>query len=80
MTFHNSPSKEILRGNIIVWEQPLAERRQGAPVDIGVTMQSESILASTLLLFGAMIVLVGLTFALFVWFISRRRGASEPAA
>lgn len=79
VTFHNSPSKQILRGNIIVWEQPLGERREGTPIDIDVTMDNESILASTLLLFGAMIVLVGATFAVFIWFI-KRRGAGEPAA
>lgn len=79
VTFHNSPSKEILRGNIIVWEQALGERRQGVPIDIDVRMGSESILASTLLLFGAMIVLVAVTFAAFIWFI-KRRGAAEPSA
>jgi hypothetical protein len=79
VTFHNSPSREILRGNIIVWEQPLGERRQGVPVEIDVRMDSESILASTLLLFGAMIVLVAVTFTAFIWFI-RRRGAAEPSA
>lgn len=75
VTFHNSPSREILRGNIIVWEQTLEERRQGRPVDIQVRMGSASILANTLLLFGAMIGLVALTFAGFIWFIKRR----EPA-
>lgn len=79
VTFHNSPSKEILRGNIIVWAQPLDERRRGAPVEIEVRMDSESILASTLLLFGGMIVLVAITFALFIWFI-RSRGPAEPSA
>jgi hypothetical protein len=78
VTFHNSPTKEIRRGNIIVWEQPLGDRRQGIPIDIEVHMDNESILATTLLLFVGMIGLVALTFGLFIWFI-RRRGASEPA-
>lgn len=77
VTFHNSPTKDIRRGNIIAWEQPLDARRQGVPVDIDVRMDSASILANTLLLFGAMIVLVAVTFAGFIWFI-RGRGASEP--
>ena len=76
VTFHNAPSRQILRGNIIAWEQPLTDRRQGQPVDIEVRMESESILANTLLLFGAMILLVAVTFALFIWFI-RRRGAEQ---
>lgn len=79
VTFHDSPSREILRGNIIAWEQSLADRREGTPIDITVWMESESILANTLLLFGAMIVLVAVTFALFIWFI-RRRATHDPAA
>jgi hypothetical protein len=78
VAFHNAPSGEILRGNIIAWEQPLADRRQGAPVDIEVRMDSESILANTMLLFGAMILLVAVSFAAFVWFI-RSRGTAEPS-
>jgi hypothetical protein len=78
VTFHNSPSREILRGNIIAWEQPLTDRLAGTPIDIEVRMDNESILASTLMLFGTMAVLVLLTFAGFIWFI-RSRGA-DPAS
>ena len=77
VTFHNSPSREVLRGNIIAWEQPLAERRKGTPIDINVRMESASILANTLMLFGAMIVLVAATFALFIWFIRSRGSGTE---
>lgn len=76
VTFHNSPTKEIRRGNIIAWEQSLEDRRRGAPIEIDVRMDSSSILANTLLLFGAMVVLVAITFAAFVWFIKRRGKAS----
>ena len=31
--FHNSPTREIERGNIIVWEQPLAGRMKSEPVE-----------------------------------------------
>lgn len=78
VNFHNAPSREVLRGNIIAWEQLLTERQAGTPIDIEVRMDNESILASTLMLFGAMAVLVLCTFAAFIWFI-RSRGA-EPAA
>jgi hypothetical protein len=75
VTFHNSPSREVERGNIIVWEQPLAERVTGAPLEIVVRMDTESILARTLTLFGLMIVAVAFTFAVVVWWIkSRSRG------
>lgn len=79
VTFHNSPSREILRGNIIAWEQPLADRLKGTPVDIEVRMESDSILENTLTLFAAMILLVAVTFAGFIWFV-RRQGAADPAA
>jgi hypothetical protein len=79
VTFHNSPSREIQRGNIISWEQPLAERQRGTPIDITVRMDSASILANTLLLFGMMMVLVIITFIAFVLFI-RSRGTAEPSA
>jgi hypothetical protein len=79
VTFHNAPSREILRGNIIAWEQSLADRREGVPVDITVRMESESILANTLLLFGAMIVLVAVSFVVFIWFIKRRPTPDSPA-
>jgi hypothetical protein len=75
VSFHNAPSREVLRGNIIAWEQPLVERVNGVPVDIRVVMENESILARTLTLFGTMIVLVALAFAAFIWYI-RRRGAT----
>jgi hypothetical protein len=72
--FHNSPTKEVRRGNIIVWEQPLTDRRRGVPVDIQVQMERSSILATTLTLFGVMAVLVALTFAGFIWFVRSRKG------
>ena len=71
--FHNSPSKRIERGNIIVWEQPLAERRKGAPLDIQARMETESILVRTLALFGAMAALVVLTFVAVIWFVRSRK-------
>jgi hypothetical protein len=79
VTFHNSPSRVVERGNIIAWEQPLAERLRGTPVEITVRMEAESILARTLLLFGTMVVIVAVTFVLVIWFI-RSRGAAGPPA
>lgn len=70
--FHNAPSKTIRRGNIIEWEQPLADRFKGVPVDIQVRMDSESILSHTLSLFGLMAVAVMATFAVAIWWVRRR--------
>jgi len=71
--FHNSPSRSIDRGNIIVWEQPLAERQKGTPLELNVRMQTESILFHTLSLFGMMMVAAALTFAAAIWFVKSRK-------
>ncbi|MGE0041680.1 MAG: hypothetical protein AB7H88_11085 [Vicinamibacterales bacterium] len=79
VTFHNQPGGEIARGNIIAWEQPLAARRAGEPLVVEARMDTESILARTLTLFGVMIVLALSTLALLIWLVMRR-GRDEPAA
>ncbi len=71
--FHNSPSRTIERGNIIVWEQPLAERLKGTPLDVQARMEKESILFRTLALFGGMAVLAAATFAGVIWFVKTRK-------
>ena len=71
--FHNSPSRSIERGNIIVWEQPLAERHKGTPLELTVRLQTESILFRTLTLFGMMMMAAALTFAAAIWFVKSRK-------
>jgi hypothetical protein len=75
--FHNSPSGTIERGNIIVWEQLLSDRLRGQPLQIEAHMEPQSILVRTLMLFGSMVVLAAMTFALAIWFVMRR---GRPAA
>ena len=70
--FHNAPSHTIERGNILEWDQPFADRMSGAPVDIQVQLETQSILARTLLLFGSTIVAAFLTLAAIIWWVSRR--------
>ncbi len=71
--FHDSPSRTIERGNIIVWEQPLAERLKGTPLELNVRMATESILFHTLALFGMMMVAAALTFVAAIWFVKSRQ-------
>jgi hypothetical protein len=77
VTFHNSPSRSIERGNIIVWEQGLADRQKGVPLELTARMETQSILFRTLALFAAMAVLVVLTFIAAIWFV-RSRKTPEP--
>ena len=72
IVFHNAPGGEIERGNILEWEQPLANRLAGEPVDIAVQLEPTSILANTLLLFGSTVAAALATLAGAVWWISRR--------
>jgi hypothetical protein len=78
ITFHNSRSLEDNRplqeerGNILRWEQHLADRLEGRPVDIQVKMESESILHRTLWLFAGAFGAAVLVLVLLVWWFLRR--------
>jgi hypothetical protein len=81
VAFHNSPSGEVRRGNILAWEQPLAERLRGAPLDIQARMEPRSILYTTLLLFAGTGVAALGTLALVVWWMARPSSWSrDPTA
>ncbi|HSL24051.1 MAG TPA: hypothetical protein VK886_21135 [Vicinamibacterales bacterium] len=73
----NSPGSAE-RGNILRWEQRLADRLAGVPVEMEARMDRESILHRTLWLFagafaGAMVLLVGL-----IWWTIRRGRPRQP--
>jgi hypothetical protein len=69
--FHNSPGG-VERGNILTWAQPLADRAKGEPLDMQFQMRPESILYSTLLLFGGTILAAVCAFGLAIWLLVRR--------
>ena len=75
--FHTSPNP-LQRGNILEWDQALADRVAGQPVDIRIQMEPSSILYTTLLLFASTIVAAAMTFAAVVWWI-RRKGGTEKS-
>ena len=75
--FQNS-HEGVRRGNILEWEQPLASRLRGEPLDLRVQMAPESILYTTLLLFGSTIAAAAAAFAGVLWWIARR-GRYEEA-
>jgi len=77
--FHNAPSRQVERGNILEWEQPLTDRLQGTPIDIQVQMETQSILARTLLLFGTTILAAFATLAAVIWWVARRGRHSDVA-
>jgi hypothetical protein len=74
--FKNSP-ENVRRGNIVEWEQPLASRLRGEPLDLRVQMAPESILYTTLLLFGSTVVAAAVAFAGVLWWVARRGRQQE---
>jgi hypothetical protein len=75
--FHNATSGTVQRGNILSWEQPLADRLRGAPLDLQARMEGESILYRTLLLFAGTGVAALGTLALLVWWMARPSPSSR---
>jgi hypothetical protein len=73
---HNTPSRRVERGNILAWEQPLEQRLAGTPLTLDVRMENESILYTTLTLFGAAFAAAMILLAGVVWWVMRR-GPSE---
>lgn len=69
---HNAGASNLKRGNILVWEQLLANRLKGDPLELEARMESQSILSRTLQLFGATFVAVALTFGVVLWGVLRR--------
>ena len=69
----------IHRGNILGWEQHLADRLDGKPVTIEVRMDSQSILYHTLFLFAGAFTAAVLTLVLLIWW-TMRRGREEPVS
>jgi hypothetical protein len=78
--YHNAPSKQVERGNILAWEQRLSERLAGAPVDVEVRLDTQSILYRTLWLFASMILLVASVFIVLITWIVRKGRAGRAAA
>jgi hypothetical protein len=69
--YHNT--RREVRGNILEWEQPLAERLRGVPLVLDARMDPESILYRTLWLFAATFLVVAALFALVIWWVMRRK-------
>lgn len=60
------------RGNILTWEQRLADRRAGRPIAMEVEMDSTSILNTTLWIFGGAFAAAVLLMVVVIWLVMRR--------
>jgi hypothetical protein len=80
ITFHNAPTREVERGNILSYEQPLSERLKGVPVEIEVRLDRQSIFRRTMLVFGISVTAALLLLALIVVWIKKKGQAAQPSA
>jgi len=84
--WHNSRSLETnerstsARGNILGWEQHLADRLDGQPLDVRVEMESQSILYRTLFLFGGAFLAAVALLGSLIWWTVRKGAARRPPA
>jgi hypothetical protein len=86
ITYHNArdletnETSDVARGNILSWEQQLADRLDGRPVEIEVRMESQSILYRTLWLFGGAFAAAMLVLASLIWWtVQKGRKSPGPA-
>lgn len=83
ITFHNvrkledNSAGDVERGNILTWEQTLADRRAGKPIDMDVKMESDSILYRTIWLFGGSFGAAVVVLAAIVWMTVRKGKRSK---
>ena len=75
---HNAP--DLRRGNIVLWEQPLADRLAATPVRLEVHMETQSILSRTLLIFVSTFSAAVATLAVVVWGVMRQGRKAAPVA
>lgn len=70
--YHNAPTKKVERGNIVSWEQPLADRLAGKPLDMQVRMENRSILNRTLTIFGLAMLAAIIVFTSVVFWVKQK--------
>jgi len=72
VTYHNAPSKQVERGNILTWEQPLKARLAGEPLLVDARFGSQRILVLTVALFLAAMAAAAVTVGGLIWWVVRK--------
>ena len=84
ISYHNARTadtnepRRVERGNILTWEQHLADRLEGQPLVMEVRMDSQSILYRTLWLFAGAFLAAVLLIGALIW-LTIRKGAKQAA-
>ena len=68
---NNALEENFKRGNILVWEQALKDRRAGAPLHMEASMDTQTILSRTLVLFAGTLVSALAMVGLVIWWVAR---------
>jgi hypothetical protein len=82
IAYHNAGKDNLLRGNILAWDQTLTDRLAGVPLEMEARMEPTSILYRTLWLFLGSMTAAFTMLALIVWWVvkkGRDRIANPPA-
>jgi hypothetical protein len=82
IAYHNAGEGNLLRGNILAWDQTLTDRLAGEPLEMEARMEPTSILYHTLWLFIGSMAAAFALLAAIVWWVARRgrdRLAEPPA-
>lgn len=72
VTYHNAPSRQVERGNILTWEQPLKARLAGEPLQVDARFGSQRILVLTVALFLAAMAAAAVTVGGLIWWVVRK--------
>ncbi len=72
IAYHNAGSDNLLRGNILAWEQALSERLAGQPLEMEARMEPTTILYHTLWLFLGSMSAAFAVLALIIWWVVRK--------
>lgn len=78
--FHTALEGNLKRGNIILWEQPFADRLAGRPARFEARMETQSILYRTLWIFLLTFLAAVTTLAVVIWLVMRQGRKVAPVA
>jgi hypothetical protein len=72
IAYHNAGPDNLLRGNILAWEQSLPERLAGQPLEMEARMEPTTILYHTLWLFLGSMSAAFAALALLIWWVVKK--------
>jgi hypothetical protein len=72
IAYHNAGPDNLLRGNILAWEQTLSQRLAGQPLEMEARMEPTTILYHTLWLFLGSMSAAFAVLALIIWWVVKK--------